>query len=93
MTYVHSQGIVHRDLKCENLLLDSKDHVRITDFGFSRSVWHSGNKVALCSTFCGSFAYAAPEVLRAKPYDPFKADVWSIGVILFTMVSVARGVG
>lgn len=84
--YCHSQNICHRDLKCENLLL-AKDHkLLLTDFGFSRSVIYdnSGN-VCLSSTFCGSAAYAAPEIIQGLPYDPRMHDMWSMGVILYIM--------
>ncbi|XP_019639168.1 PREDICTED: testis-specific serine/threonine-protein kinase 2-like [Branchiostoma belcheri] len=79
--YLHSQGIVHRDLKCENILLDSKNNIKISDFGFARE-FRQGE---LSRTFCGSAAYAAPEVLQGIPYLAELYDVWSLGVILYIM--------
>ncbi len=81
MDHCHSKGVVHRDLKCENLLLDSHMRLKISDFGFARKF--DGN----LRTFCGSFAYAAPEVILGNPYDGPLADIWSMGVILYAMVT------
>ncbi|XP_072534876.1 testis-specific serine/threonine-protein kinase 6-like [Salminus brasiliensis] len=83
MVYLHEQDIVHRDLKCENVLLTADNQVKITDFGFSRI---SKGFPELSDTFCGSPFYAAPEVIMSKAYDPKKSDVWSLGVILYVMV-------
>ncbi|XP_068762454.1 testis-specific serine/threonine-protein kinase 3-like [Montipora capricornis] len=81
--HCHRNGVLHRDLKCENILLDEGSNVKITDFGFAKYF----NKSELCKTFCGSAAYAAYEILRGIPYDGEKADVWSMGVVLYTMVT------
>lgn len=87
--YCHSKGVAHRDLKCENLLLDRNNHLKISDFGFARGGFHllEGHD-ALSQTYCGSYAYAPPEILTGTPYNPMLADVWSMGVVLFTMVSL-----
>ena len=85
--YCHSRGVVHRDLKCENLLLDSDENVKIIDFGFARSEMLPVNGLYKVSeTYCGSYAYAAPEILMGLPYIPQLADIWSMGVILYVMV-------
>ncbi|XP_048369802.1 testis-specific serine/threonine-protein kinase 2-like [Sphaerodactylus townsendi] len=85
--YCHDADIVHRDLKCENLLLDKDFHIKLSDFGFSRRLAHDEDgKVVYSKTFCGSAAYAAPEVLQGIPYDPKIYDMWSLGVILYIMV-------
>jgi MAP/microtubule affinity-regulating kinase len=81
--YMHANHIVHRDLKAENLLLDADCNIKIADFGFSNS-FHPGQKL---DTFCGSPPYAAPELFQGKRYDGPEVDVWSLGVILYTLVS------
>ena len=87
LNHIHSNGFVHRDIKCENLLLDSENNLKITDFGFAKTIGKNKNGGPLLSkTYCGSYAYAPPEVLKGIPYDPVFADIWSMGVVLFTMV-------
>ncbi|XP_028933450.1 testis-specific serine/threonine-protein kinase 4 [Ornithorhynchus anatinus] len=98
IAYLHSKGIVHRDLKLENLLLDKRENVKISDFGFAKMVIPANQPVRspsyrlmscfghLSQTYCGSFAYACPEILLGLPYNPFLSDIWSMGVILYTLV-------
>ncbi|CAI4222967.1 unnamed protein product [Auanema sp. JU1783] len=80
--YLHQQNIIHRDLKCENILLDREENIKIGDFGFARFVQDNEE----CSSFCGSRAYCCPEVLMNEKYDGKKADMWACGAILFIMV-------
>uniref|UniRef100_A0A8C9VH38 non-specific serine/threonine protein kinase n=1 Tax=Scleropages formosus TaxID=113540 RepID=A0A8C9VH38_SCLFO len=81
--YCHQKNIVHRDLKAENLLLDADSNIKIADFGFSNE-FTLGSKL---DTFCGSPPYAAPELFQGKKYDGPEVDIWSLGVILYTLVS------
>ncbi|XP_019891073.2 serine/threonine-protein kinase par-1 [Musca domestica] len=80
--YCHKKGIVHRDLKAENLLLDNNMNIKIADFGFSNNF-----KVGeLLATWCGSPPYAAPEVFEGKQYTGPEIDIWSLGVVLYVLV-------
>jgi serine/threonine protein kinase len=83
VAYIHAQGIAHRDLKLENVLVAADLNIKIIDFGFSRAAQSPGE---LFGTGCGSPAYAAPEILEARQYDGRMADMWSMGVMLYTLV-------
>ncbi|KAI3385341.1 hypothetical protein SNEBB_009596 [Seison nebaliae] len=156
LDYIHSNNIAHRDLKCENILFDDKQNLKLTDFGFAtqlylekasnafnipkdckdflrkeiygsrntsalekrrreiaymddseekniilflriKDAYFSGHNcetyfddmapVSLSRTFCGSKAYAAPEILKGHSYDPRKVDIWASGVIAFIMLT------
>ncbi|XP_052058381.1 testis-specific serine/threonine-protein kinase 1-like [Mytilus californianus] len=80
--YLHDNKVVHRDMKCENILLDQRNTVKVSDFGFARES-EAGD---ISKTFCGSAAYAAPEILQGVPYHCPMHDIWSMGVILYIMV-------
>jgi serine/threonine protein kinase len=78
---LHEKGFAHRDLKPENILVCAGGVIKIADLGLARAVPASG----MMTTICGSIHYMAPEVLQEIPYDGPKADMWSIGVIIFAM--------
>lgn len=80
--YLGELGVAHRDLKPENLLLDENKNMKIVDFGLSNT-FLSNEKL---STACGSPCYAAPELIKGLEYIGVKADIWSAGVCLYTMV-------
>ncbi|KAG9282005.1 serine/threonine-protein kinase SIK2 [Astyanax mexicanus] len=80
--YCHERGIVHRDLKAENLLLDAHMNIKIADFGFG-NFFRPGEPLA---TWCGSPPYAAPEVFEGQQYEGPQLDIWSMGVVLYVLV-------
>ncbi|XP_071602345.1 testis-specific serine/threonine-protein kinase 6 [Heliangelus exortis] len=85
LRYLHDRDLVHRDLKCENVLLTADGHrAKLSDFSFSKE---ANSYSDLSTTFCGSAAYSAPEVLMGIPYNAKMADVWSLGVVLYVMVT------
>ncbi|KAJ9080177.1 Serine/threonine-protein kinase [Entomophthora muscae] len=81
--YCHSNFVVHRDIKVENIMIDSENNVKIIDFGLANFF---DQKNAL-KTFCGSLQYSAPEIMRGDPYIGPEVDIWSIGVVLFAMLT------
>lgn len=87
--YLHDNRIAHRDIKLDNILLDSHMNPILTDFGFGKfvSIDPKDQRVEKSDTFCGTLSYYPPEVLIKTPYDPFKADVWCLGISLFIMLN------
>ena len=83
VAFIHSKGYSHRDIKPENIFLDANLNVKLGDFGLS--IESKENK--LNSTLCGTIYYSAPEVLKGNEYDGRKADIWSLGVVLFCLVN------
>ena len=83
LKYIHSQNIAHRDIKPDNILIDLNNTIKICDFGVGKEI-KSGQ---LLYDPCGTPAFVAPEVLGNTPYDLFKTDIWSCGVVLYSMVS------
>ncbi|XP_062499317.1 serine/threonine-protein kinase SIK2-like isoform X2 [Corticium candelabrum] len=80
--YLHTKGIVHRDLKAENLLLDGNLNIKLADFGFSNYFDVNGH----LKTWCGSPPYAAPELFEGREYVGPEVDIWSLGVVLYVLV-------
>ena len=82
LEYLHSHSISHRDLKCENIIIDRFDNVHLIDFGFARQARPG---TGLFQTTCGSPAYIAPEIIAEAPYD-VRVDIWSFGVVLYAII-------
>ncbi|XP_012993910.2 cGMP-dependent protein kinase 2 isoform X2 [Esox lucius] len=79
--YLHKKGIMYRDLKPENLMLDAKGYVKLVDFGFAKELRH-GDKTY---SFCGTPEYMAPEIIQNQGHD-FAADFWSLGILVYELL-------
>ncbi|KAG7615971.1 putative CBL-interacting serine/threonine-protein kinase 4 CAMK-CAMKL-CHK1 family [Arabidopsis thaliana] len=86
LSFCHRDGIAHRDVKPQNLLLDKQGNLKVSDFGLSALPEHRSNN-GLLHTACGTPAYTAPEVIAQRGYDGAKADAWSCGVFLFVLLA------
>ncbi|XP_076782634.1 sperm motility kinase 2A-like [Arvicanthis niloticus] len=83
MNYCHDQGIIHRDLKPDNIMIDSNGRIKIIDFGLGTQV-KSGQQL---SFHCGTYPYSAPELNLGRLYEGPKVDVWTLGVLLYFMMT------
>jgi serine/threonine protein kinase len=83
IAYCHSLGVAHRDLKPENILIDRFPHVKVSDFGLCGFV----QRDEMMTTFCGSPLFSSPECLSRQEYSGPMSDIWSLGVILYGIVT------
>jgi len=82
LSYLHKNGIVHQDLKTENILIDSDLNLKVADFGFA-----CNKSINQLHCFKGTKTYMAPEIKERKTYDGTKTDIFSLGMILFIIVT------
>ena len=85
LSYLHKSHIVHRDLKCANVLLDEHDNCKLVDFGMSKY----GDEIRStsgCNTFCGTIYWMSPETIRGQSYG-WKSDIWSFGCMVLEMLN------
>lgn len=83
LIYLEKRGIAHKDIKPSNILLDCIGRPKLADFGLA--AFYERNQ--LSNDYIGSMAFLAPEIILRKPYDPFKADIWSFGVTIYFMAT------
>lgn len=83
LKYLHGHRIIHRDLKLGNLFLNDKMEIKLGDFGLATKLDFDGEKKR---TICGTPNYIAPEVLEGKSGHSYEVDIWSLGVIIYTLI-------
>lgn len=83
--YMHSQGISHRDIKLENVLMAPNGRVKLADFGMC--YWRRPGGDKCTREHCGTPQYAAPEIMQRAPYVPEQGDMWACGVVLYAMLT------
>ena len=83
LEYLHKEGVVYRDFKPENILIDSEGYIKLTDFGLSKIGLDEDGRT---KTFCGTLEYMAPEMIKNADYD-HSVDWFSFGLVLYEMLS------
>lgn len=79
--HLHKNGIVHRDIKDENVIVDERGIIKLIDFGSAGYV-----RLGPFDVFVGTIDYASPEVLRGEKYEGKPQDIWALGILLYTMI-------
>ena len=83
MKYLHKHRVIHRDLKLGNLFLSDKMEIKLGDFGLATKLEYEGERKR---TICGTPNYIAPEILEGKRGHSYEVDIWSLGVIIYTLL-------
>lgn len=93
LEFIHSKGIIYRDIKPENILLDAQGHIKLADFGLAKELIKVQKKEGEgedsykgTGTFCGTHEYLAPEIIMKKEYG-MPADIWAFGILLYEMLT------
>ena len=87
INHCHAWGVTHRDIKPENIMYGKDGDIKLIDFGLSKALEEEANqKSRTLNTVAGTLAYMAPEIMTEK-YDPKFCDIWSLGVLMYLMVS------
>ncbi|XP_028622516.1 putative sperm motility kinase W [Grammomys surdaster] len=81
--FLHQRHIAHRDIKLENILVDAAGNTKLCDFGMAIKITEG----QMLEEICGSLLYWAPEILARKPYDGLAVDMWSLGIVLYVLVT------
>lgn len=82
LAHIHARSVLHRDIKLDNVLLDTDGGVKLCDFGVSKIL----KKGQVVKEQCGTPAYIAPEIISESGYSGFSVDIWSLGVLLYAML-------
>ena len=83
LAYCHKNSVYHRDIKLDNILVDEDMRIKLIDFGFSEVI-EKGQK---STSYCGAFAFFAPEILQKQPFFPEYSDIWAVGVLIYRMIA------
>ena len=83
VSFLHANEIIHFDIKPSNVFIDKYNILKLGDFGLSEEI----KPGTICTSFRGTQNYSAPEVVNRRPYDPYKADIFSLGVTLYVMMT------
>lgn len=86
MTYLYEIGFVHRDLKDENIVIDENYRIKLIDFGSCSRIPKYGDFANYFDSFNGTLHFASPEILEGSPFRGPEAEVWALGVLLYTLV-------